>query len=255
MTVDTEKLKALALAATPGPWKAIEWTCHAPTTIRAGAVGITVADTTGHGRHSDACAVDAAFIAEANPAAVLELIAEVERLRAEKKQAAQDSFALAWEQALSDAAFYVAGHCANGEHHAEIILEMVAPKLTLDGAQIMAERAEELASGAAKGGGTSENMVVDKSAKNDAKTAETRMDSGFDGGGKLSAPAAGTEKDAVQRVEKRIHNIWEDAQIAWGDACGGPQAYEIFAHRLISAMQDEIDAVAGAHTKAGKEPA
>jgi uncharacterized small protein (DUF1192 family) len=59
-----------------------------------------------------------------------------------------------------------------------------------------------------------------------------------------AAPAAGTvEKDAAQRVEKRIHNIWENAQIAWGDACGGPQAYEIFAHSLIAAMQDEIAAI------------
>lgn len=81
--MDLDKMKALALAATPGPWSAIEWTCAAPTTVRAGAVGITVADTTGHGRNSEVCAIDAAFIAAANPATVLELIAEVERLRVE----------------------------------------------------------------------------------------------------------------------------------------------------------------------------
>jgi hypothetical protein len=83
--MDLDKIKALALAATPGPWSAIEWTCAAPTTVRAGAVGITVADTTGHGRNSEVCAIDAAFIAAANPATVLELIAEVERLRAAKR--------------------------------------------------------------------------------------------------------------------------------------------------------------------------
>lgn len=47
--------------------------------------------------------------------------------------AARDAFALAWRQALNDAAFYVAGHCANGDHHAEIIVEMLAPKLAFRG--------------------------------------------------------------------------------------------------------------------------
>jgi hypothetical protein len=46
----------------------------------------------------------------------------------------------------------------------------------------------------AAGGNTNENMVVSKQAKNDAKTAETRMDSGFAGGGQVSAPAAGTDQ-------------------------------------------------------------
>jgi hypothetical protein len=75
-------LREAATKATPGPWKAIEWTCHAPTTIRAGAVGITVADTTGHGRHSEACAVDAAYIAAANPSAILSLLEYIALLEA-----------------------------------------------------------------------------------------------------------------------------------------------------------------------------
>ena len=74
--IDLDRLEALARTATPGPWRAIAWTCHAPTTVRAGAEGVTVADTTGHGRHSDVCAVDAAFIAAAHPATVLALIAQ-----------------------------------------------------------------------------------------------------------------------------------------------------------------------------------
>ena len=38
-----------------------------------------------------------------------------------------DALQLMWDAALSDAAFYVAGHCANGEHHAEAILGMARP--------------------------------------------------------------------------------------------------------------------------------
>lgn len=42
-------------------------------------------------------------------------------------QGGDDAFALGWQQALSDAAFYVAGHCANGDHHAEIIMDLRQP--------------------------------------------------------------------------------------------------------------------------------
>jgi hypothetical protein len=68
-------LRELAAKATPGPWSAVNWTCHAPTTIKGGADGETVvAETTGFGRYADECAVDAAYIAAANPAAVLSLL-------------------------------------------------------------------------------------------------------------------------------------------------------------------------------------
>jgi hypothetical protein len=43
------------------------------------------------------------------------------------------AFAMAWDQALSDAAFYVAGHCVDGDHHADIIMAMQAPALTFRG--------------------------------------------------------------------------------------------------------------------------
>lgn len=39
--------------------------------------------------------------------------------------------ALAWKHALDSAAFYVAGHCANGEHHAETILGMPMPEIAI----------------------------------------------------------------------------------------------------------------------------
>lgn len=35
-----------------------------------------------------------------------------------------------WQRALADAAFYVEGHCASGEHHAETIMSMALPKIT-----------------------------------------------------------------------------------------------------------------------------
>jgi hypothetical protein len=68
-------LRELAAKATPGPWSAVNWTCHAPTTIKGGADGeMVVAETTGFGRYADECAVDAVFIAAANPEAVLSLL-------------------------------------------------------------------------------------------------------------------------------------------------------------------------------------
>lgn len=49
---------------TLGPWQAVNWTCHAPTTIKA-ADGTVVADTSGFGRHTDDCIPDARLIAAA----------------------------------------------------------------------------------------------------------------------------------------------------------------------------------------------
>ena len=49
---------------TPGPWQAVNWTCHAPTTVKA-ADGTVVADTSGFGRHTDDCIPDARLIAAA----------------------------------------------------------------------------------------------------------------------------------------------------------------------------------------------
>ncbi|WP_305821339.1 hypothetical protein [Massilia brevitalea] len=77
---DLQQLKALALAATPGPWKAEHWNCHAETTVMRAEYVTVIAETTGFGRDSGECIPDAAYIAAANPAVVLGLIARIERL-------------------------------------------------------------------------------------------------------------------------------------------------------------------------------
>lgn len=43
-------------------------------------------------------------------------------------------------------------------------------------------------------------------------------------------------------IERRLPSIWNDANAEWGDAVGGPQAHEIFANRILSAILEEIDA-------------
>jgi hypothetical protein len=60
---------------TPGPWKAIEWACHAPTTVVSECFGahIVVAECSGHGRHTDKSIADARLIA-----AALDLLTELE---------------------------------------------------------------------------------------------------------------------------------------------------------------------------------
>src|SRR4051794_36952820 len=54
-------------AHTPGPWRAVEWSCHAPTTIsaRRGTENVIIAECHGHGRHSDESLADACLIAAA----------------------------------------------------------------------------------------------------------------------------------------------------------------------------------------------
>jgi hypothetical protein len=84
MTMDIEKLKALALAATPGPW---QWWTSNSTLRLTGADGRDggVLYAAVHRGYGDVCCseADRAFIEAFNPAAVTELLAEVERLRAE----------------------------------------------------------------------------------------------------------------------------------------------------------------------------
>lgn len=50
-----------ATQITPGPWEAVEWTCHAKTTIKAG--NVVVAECSGFGRMSDDSLADARLIA------------------------------------------------------------------------------------------------------------------------------------------------------------------------------------------------
>lgn len=77
MTIDLDALERLARAATPGPW-------HTGDGYEQQDPGAYVADARGHivvaqADDSPCVPTDAAFIAAANPAAVLEL---VQRLRA-----------------------------------------------------------------------------------------------------------------------------------------------------------------------------
>lgn len=52
---------------TPGEWRAIEWVCHAPTTVAAvdldGRVRLVVAECSGHGRDTRDSIADARLIA------------------------------------------------------------------------------------------------------------------------------------------------------------------------------------------------
>ncbi|MBD1555239.1 ead/Ea22-like family protein [Pseudomonas typographi] len=76
MTIDYAELKRLAEAATPGPWSArTDDLCYAVTTL--GRFRIIVGSAP-----ADDPEPDALFIAAANPAAVLELIAELESANA-----------------------------------------------------------------------------------------------------------------------------------------------------------------------------
>lgn len=79
--MDTDNLKALALAATPGPWKR-----QGNSAVLRTSSGEWVADTRTHKQDITQDVANADYIAEANPATVLELIAEVERLRADAER-------------------------------------------------------------------------------------------------------------------------------------------------------------------------
>jgi hypothetical protein len=59
--------EAQPLTHTPGPWKAIEWACHAPTTVVSyfRVARIVVAECSGQGRHTNESIADACLIAAA----------------------------------------------------------------------------------------------------------------------------------------------------------------------------------------------
>jgi hypothetical protein len=87
--MDLGKMKALALAATPGPWQ--WWTSNSTLRLTGadGKDGGVLSGTCYRGVGDIVCTkANAAFIAAASPATVLELIAEVERLRDVAEEAA-----------------------------------------------------------------------------------------------------------------------------------------------------------------------
>ena len=73
--MNTEELKRLAEAATPGPWTKREYILG----IGCGVDGVTAV-----AHHTTSS--DADFIAAANPATVLELIAEIERVTKQRDE-------------------------------------------------------------------------------------------------------------------------------------------------------------------------
>lgn len=52
-----------------------------------------------------------------------------------------DVFDLTWNAAVESAAFYVEGHCSDGAHHVEHILELVPPKIVVGGVTVAEVRA------------------------------------------------------------------------------------------------------------------
>jgi hypothetical protein len=91
--IDLDRLEAKALAATPGPWRLGRYpqemtgpdqvvidTDIGPKVLLAGNINFY-----------DSAKADAAFAAEANPAAILELVAELKMLRlAHKTESGED---------------------------------------------------------------------------------------------------------------------------------------------------------------------
>lgn len=100
--MEIEKLNALALAATPGPW---EWVENATGKGTQGGIkarhNASVCDFGDAEKYyptegMEPSAADAAYIVAANPATVLALIAEVERLRAAIAGAEKDAERYRW---------------------------------------------------------------------------------------------------------------------------------------------------------------
>lgn len=83
MTTDRTQLRALATAATPGPWEYIPTAPNRGVDFVRTELGPTVCDFGGY----PPTRADAAFIAAANPTAVLALLDEIERLRESERQA------------------------------------------------------------------------------------------------------------------------------------------------------------------------
>jgi hypothetical protein len=103
--LNLDHLEALARAATPGPWTSTHWTCHAATTVMRSGSTFAIAETSGFGRDATECAADAEFIAAANPAAMLELIALARRAAPVSAPIAETDDAFI-EQAVHDAKVY-----------------------------------------------------------------------------------------------------------------------------------------------------
>jgi hypothetical protein len=88
LTPEQERLREAAKAATPGPWAAqANWDRCASGAVITSASGEIIADDgSAAGEYSQELnGVNATYIAAANPAAILDLLALVEKLQGEVK--------------------------------------------------------------------------------------------------------------------------------------------------------------------------
>lgn len=97
MTTDYARLRALAEAATPGPWSAGEttdWEDVPQASVNSSNAPITWDDHGGEVFKPE----DAAYIAAVNPPTLIALLDELERLRAERKLLFRDDIGRIWER-------------------------------------------------------------------------------------------------------------------------------------------------------------
>ena len=94
MTIDTSKLRELALAATPGPWEAADAgsydngkTVIDEHFVRRPGDDVAIAADILDPETCDPSKANAAYIAAANPQAVLDLLDEIERINAVRREA------------------------------------------------------------------------------------------------------------------------------------------------------------------------
>lgn len=99
-TIDTKHLRALAEAATPGPWEAETWTHQFDDEITFGYVEANECSIWDHsGGNTVANAADADYIAAIDPPTLIALLGEIERLRGDTE----------WEYYATARKGYVAG--------------------------------------------------------------------------------------------------------------------------------------------------
>lgn len=270
--MDIEKLKALALAATPGEWEVdtikSEGEYGTDEDGGRGFMAYVVTDAKGrplvdslnrddssihvdtdgeyHYAWDELAKRDCEFIAAANPATVLELIAEVEQLRAEVKE---------WLCIDCNTAY--PGPPRPG------FACVICPKCK--GTTMPRQRAEI------------EKLRAElASAKSASEVAETRMDAGSNGGAGLAAPAAGTvEKDAERY--RALHTLMQNAKgsasievnqhLAYYETAepgqevklqwypDTPIGFYTIEGATLDAVADEAVEYVRANTKAGKDSA
>lgn len=98
------ELEDLASAATPGPWKAVDYGSYdgkmqqfyVDTSFKKADIFESCGDIEPNNNNSDRGAADMQFVACANPATITALTAELRRLRAENAELAKDAGRYRW---------------------------------------------------------------------------------------------------------------------------------------------------------------